>query len=197
MVTITESGNWIAPVDGWYKFKIKGAGGGGMGGGYHTHYALGGGSGGEGGTTIAYEKLLKGDIVSISIGKGGKGGSAGVYAKGTDGEDSMVIANGHSYIGGGGFTPTSHEMGGEGGSGTIWGITGQQGEYAYGNGMCGTPGTGHGGKPSIIVWNASPPAKALTGGGGAGGGGVQNSYGRPGGDGGDGIVWIEYYDSTK
>ncbi len=195
MITVTESGDWIAPVAGWYKFHIKGAGGGGMAGGYSAGgYALSGGGGGEGGITIAYEYLGKGDTVNITIGKGGKGG-VGYYGKGTDGEDSIIVVNGHSYIGGRGFAPIYHEFGGQGGAGTIMGCSGTQGEYAMYNGMYGNSGGGHGGSAAVMGFGKTH--KAEMGGGGHGGAGVYDGRAYAGGDGGDGICWIEFFDPKK
>jgi hypothetical protein len=60
-----------------------------------------GGSGGEGGTTIAFEKMTAGDTATVIIGAGGAGGAAG-NNNGTAGGDSSITVNNNTYTGGGG-----------------------------------------------------------------------------------------------
>ncbi len=192
LVTITESQNWIAPVDGWYKFTIKGAGSGGNAGSYASNYGFGGVGGAEGGTTIAFEKLKKGDTIPITIGIGGAGGT-GRGGRGQAGQDSSITCNGKTYVGGGGGQVTG-TYGGLGGSGTIPGNPGTSSHTDTANGHLGHNGAGAGGG---IVTGYYTRIDGTTGGGGAGGYGSYNGYYSAGGKGGDGVVWIEYYDPNK
>lgn len=194
-----ESGTFTAPVTGWYRFIIKGGGGGGSGayesGGVHQ----GGGGGGEGGTAVEYEQLMTGNTAAITIGAGGAGGAK--HYPGTNGGNSVVIINNHTYIGYGGTgggtewngSQAPAPAGGAGGAGTIHGAPGGTGQEitANGYGYYGGNGGGNGG--------ACPPAPHHTdlsnftgvdGGGGAGGAGGSGS------DGGDGFVVIEYFDPS-
>ncbi len=197
LVKITETGEWVAPVDGWYKFQIKGAGGGGAAGNCHLsgdYHTGGGGGGGEGGITIRYANLKKGSIIPITIGSGGRGGR-GNWGSGGNGEDTIVVINGNEYIGGGGGGGGSTYAGGPGGfggSGDILGHPGVMGGSWRGSsgGTGQTTGGGNGGGSTYLV------PQGRNGGGGAGGYGITCSY-SSGYAGGNGIVWIEYFDKTK
>ena len=183
LVTITESCNWPAPVTGWYKFSIKGAGGG--GGGASNSGGWSGGGGGEGGITIVYEHLNKGDYVSIIIGIGGSGS----YSVGQNGNNSSISVNNNIYWGYGG-TGGSYYNFGLGGDGDIPGAPGGVGSMFYKpQAIFGGSGGGNGGGN-----NASY--------GGGGSGGTLNTNGNQGPSacgkkGGDGVVWIEYFDPSK
>jgi hypothetical protein len=181
-VKITTSGTFTAPVSGWYKFTIKGAGGGGSGSGYSSGVNWGGAAGGEGGTTFAYEKMTAGDTATITVGAGGTGGAAGgssgnLGTPGNKGGDSSVIVNSVSYTagGGGGGTNNPGSWNTNGGSGDVIGCGGDYGSYGPTN-IRGMGGAG----------------------GGSNGGGGAYAYGNSnkGGAGGDGYVFVEYFDPT-
>lgn len=189
---VITSGNYTAPVTGWYKITVKGGGGGGQGGGRTANFGAGGVGGGEGGTTIAYEKMTAGDTISVVIGAGGAGGNAnnsgdtGSY--GGAGGDSSVVVNGTTYTGGGGTNNAT------GGDGSIFGSSGGPRYPLYFPGTVGTPGGTGGGAGGGFT---STSAKANSGGGGGGGiGGTGSQAIYNGGAGAAGYVWIEYFDPT-
>ena len=186
---ITTSGTYTAPVTGLYKITVKGGGGGGAGSNSTNSIWVGGGGGGEGGTTIAYEHLTAGDTATIIIGAGGAGQGTGTA--GSDGGDSSVTINGTTYTGGGGKggqANASSNIGGEGGTGTIPGCSGGQGNQGGNSagGMRGGTGGGNGGAPD----NGNNTA---TNGGGGGGGGYYSNANHGGRYGGDGYVLFEFY----
>ncbi len=191
---VSTSGNYQAPVTGWYRITVKGGGGGG-GGAYEpiTNTRSGGAGGGEGGTTIAYEKLTKNQLVAVTIGAGGSGGTSQSGFSGTqggNGGNSTVVVNGHTYTGGGGYGSTN--MPGAGGSGTIVGCSGITGNpsanYANASSL---PGPGGGAGGGTFSTNAS------RGGGGLGGywAATDQSY-KNAVAGGAGFAWFEYFDTT-
>ena len=184
-IKLTTSQTWTAPVNGWYKFTLKGGGGGGSGSKSYSIGSYAGSGGGEGGTTIGFEKMMEGDTVSVVIGAGGAGGVDN--ANGSNGGNSSVVVNSNTYLGGGGAGAASY--GGVGGSGTIPGGYGQTG-------------------PTLITTNGNfSVASGLGGGGGstigadgtgAGGAGGVGKYGvtNSGSSGGSGYCVIEYFDPT-
>ena len=199
-VVITTSGNFVAPVTGWYKFTIKGAGGGGAGGKQATNPSVPGGGGGEGGTTFAYEKMLVGETAIITIGAGGTGGAA-TY-DGISGGDSSVVVNENTYTAGGGQGGGNGNgdnvyIGGYGGTGSIYGCPGNPGPRGYG-GTSNLGGAGGGaGGGTVRTREVAAPAFANSGAGGAGGAASNGSGNNwPGGNGADGFCWVEYFDPT-
>lgn len=195
---ITTSGTYTAPVTGWYKITIKGGGGGGSGALYYgTIESIGGSGGGEGGTTIAYEKLTAGDTLSIVIGAGGAGGvgkaNAGDVDDGKPGQSSSVVVNGNTYTAGGGTGGSG--VGGRGGAGTIRGACGgpcQISIHTAVHGVYGSQGGGAGGSQGGM--ESTTPAGVD---GGGGGGGMRTINGANNGSrGGNGYVWLEYYNSS-
>ena len=184
------SATFTASKTGWYRIVVKGGGGGGQGANFVSpNYYEGGGAGGEGGTTIAYEKMTVGDTASVVIGAGGAGGAAGGLA-GTNGGNSTVTINLHTYTGGGGEGGVT--AGASGGSGTIQGASGGGYTVVTGISAVGSVGAGAGGSnPSV----SAQPAPAVNGGGGAGGSRTSASY--AGGTGGDGYAWIEYIGASE
>lgn len=192
---ITTSGTYTAPVTGWYKITVKGGGGGGAGGYYTTSPTItsyNGGGGGEGGKTIAYEYISAGDTATVVIGAGGTGGA--INTDGSNGGDSTVTIGLNTYTGGGGkagkgsYSASGGRVGGAGGDGTIKGSPGGNGIVTSSpNG--GGEGGGNGGGASNTGGAIS--IVATDGGGGAGGPGWATSY--PGGNGGDGYAWFEYF----
>ncbi len=191
-IEITTSGTFTAPVTGWYKFTIKGAGGGGSGGQAPNGSVCPSGSGGgEGGTTFAYEKMLVGETATITIGAGGTGGAASNGTGGTGGSSYINInSNTYTATGGQGGDFSSIRGGGAGGTGNIIGIPGERAVCAYGGDAAGGSGGGAGGGTGI---NNTTGLSGTKGGGGAGGG---TGGSTKGGDGGDGYVFIEYFDPT-
>ena len=196
-VKITTSQTWTAPYTGWYKFTIKGAGGGGGGGhASNSTWAICGSGGGEGGTTFACEKMTVGDSAIITIGAGGVRGSVSSY--GSDGGNSSVVINGKTFIGyggkGGAGGYTYDVAGGAGGSGDIKGSPGSSG-MSYNTGGYTLPMTAGGGSGG----GTSGTNNAVDGGGGQGGNAwaVSSSVSaNTGGKGGNGYVFIEYFDPT-
>jgi hypothetical protein len=183
---ITTSGTYTAPVTGLYKITVKGGGAGGAGGAHNTSVALGGRGGGEGGTTIAYEKMTAGQTASVTIGAGGAGGAAtnSSYTSiiGTDGGDSSVSVNGNTYVGNGGSAY------GPGGAGTIPGAPGGASNAPSTVSNINSPGSSGGGNGGRAAGSSG------TFGGGGNGGTSQIATGStPGSAGGDGYVWFEYY----
>ena len=181
---ITTSGTYTAPVTGLYKITVKGGGGGGAGGGHSASFNFGGYGGGEGGTTIAYERIEIGDTVPVIIGGGGNGGApstSGVGAGGSAGGSSSVTVNGTTYTGGGG---SGGGAGTIGGGGTIRGACGgTRTVVAAAVTTDGAAGGGTGGSVNDATNNT----------GGGGGGGTGTTTPTKGGTGGSGFVWFEYY----
>ena len=173
---VTTSGTYTAPVTGWYRITVKGGGGGGQGGGYSSTTAFSGIGGGEGGTTIAYERMTAGDTATVVIGAGGSN-------VGTDGGNSTVTVNSNTYTGGGGGNR------GAGGTGTIQGCSGGNGVNAYNQSAYGGNGGGAGGGSyNNLDGNA--------GGGGCGGHSLNATSISAGGKGGNGYAEFSYFDPT-
>lgn len=192
---ITTSGAYTAPVTGWYKITAKGGGGGG-GGGYASSSADtdGGGGGGEGGTTIAYISMTTGDTATVVIGAGGTGGAIGY--NGSNGGDTSVTYDSNTYTagGGGGGNGNNAESAGIGGTGTINGCAGgTRYTVSYSHGGRGASGGGAGG--GVCDYSNGIGGNGVQGGGGAGGRG-SSAGSKAGGNGGDGYVWFEYFDSS-
>lgn len=68
--TITESGQWEVPATGQYQVELHGGGGGGV---YGNMYGASGGGSGQSYTI----ELGKGEVVNVSIGRGGVGAAGG------------------------------------------------------------------------------------------------------------------------
>lgn len=189
---ITTSGTYTAPIDAWYKITAKGGGGGGGAG--DSGYS--GSGGGEGGTTIAYEHMTVGDTASVVIGAGGTGATAMNTQAGNGGNTSVTI-DGNTYTGGGGkggigYTTASNgaPVYSTGGTGTIVGCAGGAGSIANSTVPLGGSGGGTGG--ATCVTNVVP-TDATQGGGGSGATGHNLVSG---GNGGNGYVWFEYFDTS-
>ena len=172
---ITTSGTYTAPVTGWYKITVKGGGGGGENGNSGNTTYGGGRGGGEGGTTITYEHMTAGDSATVVIGAGGSANN--------NGGDSSVVVNGNTSTAYGGESGSAN---GAGGAGTIYGCCGGSGDVsAVASSACfgGSGGGAGGGAPTRSIGRAG-----IQGGGGSGGG-----TNDPGGAGGNGYVWFEYF----
>ena len=195
---INTSGTYTAPVTGWYKITLKGGGGGGQGAYLNSssspYFFRGGAGGGEGGLTVAYKYMTAGENATVIIGAGGNG-SASVESPdnavaGGDGGDTTVVINSDTYLATGGQGGNVH--GGEGGTGTIDGAPGgnrttySNDMFTYTESYYGGIGGGNGGKSQL--------ATSIAGAGGRGGAiNSTTSTFFPGGTGGDGYVWFEYW----
>jgi hypothetical protein len=196
---ITTSGTYTAPVTGWYKITVKGAGGGGGGSRYVGSVLTPSGGGGEGGTTIAYERMTAGDTATVTIGAGGTGAtaSANTTTTGGNGGDSSVIVNSNTYTAGGGKGGTSYNgEGGAGGIGTIYGSCGYTAQKIISSGTNDVTGGSGGGAGGALGTSKSNPTDGVNGGGGAGGSLKSSTTIKNGTNGGDGFAWFEYFDSS-
>jgi len=190
---ITTSGNYTAPVTGWYKITAKGGGGGGNGAYRGSPNCQGGGGGGEGGTTIIYLELTAGDSVDVVIGAGGAGGLSSINGGGLGGAggDTRVTYDGNVYTAGGGRQANAYEHGGLGGTGTIQGASGTIGSWGtiQSSSVYRNAGTGGGAGGSANITSTG-----TAGGGGCGGNSLSDSSVYSDGTaGGDGYVWFEYF----
>jgi hypothetical protein len=173
------NGNFTVP-DNIYRVRARlwGAGGGGSG--------TNGGSGGAGGYVESFVDVTPGDIMPVVVGTGGAGASGGAVAgSGTDSTFSTLTAGG----GGGSGVSSGSGTGGSATGGDILNIEGTDGTDigtdtdAWGGFTGG--GGGQGGSPlggTVAGANGKTPG---------GGGGAASSVAL-GGDGGDGLVIIEY-----
>jgi microcystin-dependent protein len=183
---ITTSGTYTAPVTGWYRIVVKGGGAGGQGGHYNSSFVVGvgGTGGGEGGTTIGYEKMNAGQTATVVIGAGGAGGAYGINVAasyGGNGGDSSVTIGDTNITGYGAATYT-------GGSGTICGSPGTQGLASSSVHLQGQGGAGGGAGGRLLT-------NGILGGGGSGGNAIMhNGTCTNGLAGGAGYVWFEFFD---
>lgn len=186
---ITTSGTYTAPVTGWYRIVVKGGGGGGQGGTMASSYTISGASGGEGGTSIGYERMAAGDTAIVVIGAGGAGGAINGVA-GANGGNSTCTVNSTTYTGGGGYGGSSSAAGG--GAGDIVGAPGQpRGYLPVAPGVAGNLRQSGGGNGGIGIGTLN----GVNGGGGCSGG-VVSSAAQTGCNGGNGYVWFEYWDGS-
>lgn len=219
--TFTQDGEFIVPDGISIIYVTAAAGGGGGGGGKGGAVNRIGGGGGGGGACIARKlyPVEPGQVISITIGKGGIGGE-GINQRSESSEPAYgengtptILSNivtlsggsaGRFSTGGNGGSPN----GGEGANGravgsstgqnagdgivdTILGINGIGGSSSYAGGGGGS--IGYGGSGSAY----SSGSSGMYGGGGSGGGASSTSddpytNGERGGKGGDGIVVIEW-----
>ena len=191
-IIITTSQTWLTPINGWYKFTLKGGGGGGAGGICTSSYRVGGAGGGEGGTKFVTKYLNKNDTVSIVIGAGGTGSSkssTNMNIALSGGNTTITIGNNIYTAGGGGGGESG---GGKGGTGDIIGCPGimQNVVDATGASAIGSNGGGQGGGTYLYA--------AYDGGGGAGGLGSSSGLNSTtdGFNGGSGYCCIEYFDDN-
>ena len=195
MDVITTSGTYTAPVSGWYKITIKGAGGGGGGGATNGTLARGGGGGGEGATKYAYKYITQGASVLVTIGAGGTGGagnpasttpspgSSGGTSAVNVGDGAINAYGGGGGTGGGGQGAQSGNIGGASGGNTNPAVNGR----VYGNSGGGSGG-GAGGN-----YNTNGTSASYGGGGGGGGAAASPVSASAGGKGGNGFVIFEYF----
>lgn len=193
-VAYTSSGTFTVPPY-VYKLKITAIGGGG-GGGKHNNVnsALGGGGGGGGGL-IKILSVTPGDSLTITIGSGGSGGSS-YNQSGGNGVNTTIVYNlitltaggGSGGSGGAGFASTGGN-GGTSSSGDI-NLSGTKGQNGYADTNYANQCFG-GSAPFIGVLSAAG-VSGNTNSGSGGGGSLNFGSTSNGGNGGSGLVLIEY-----
>lgn len=190
------------------RFRIQGGGG---GGGGALGSASGSGTGGSGGGGCYGEGLILFEDMAttetITVGSGGGGGSTS-GGNGSDGGATSIGSHASVDGGGGGAgeaSPTTGNAGATRGQGatsssgcdlTIWG-----GDGVNGRTLSGFPvevhlgGASHLSSPNGVSdsVNQNGPVGSNWGGGGLGGVVFQNSTGRAGGDGADGLCILDIY----
>lgn len=193
-VRITSgSGNWTVP-SGITQIRVKCIGGGGGGGGSYRNGLNQFAGGGGGGTDIgsvpwSYIEVTPGSEIAYSVGTGGAGGNGSTSSPsdgGTGGATTFTGATtgpgggGGKYIGEPGAAPA-----------IVGGIPGSPGESSVDDLVRTWGGTGGG-----LGGKTNPSGTAGTGGfGGGGGGGFQwssDARNFSGGNGGSGLIIIEY-----
>lgn len=200
--------SWYVP-DGVDLLLINGVGGGGGGSGCRFGNPIFSGSGGGGSMSLIKipVKVSPGDLVTVSVGRGGRGGDP--FQDGEQGLNSIIRVNNQAFtcyggqgghvsdgisVAQGGFCgcfldPEKGEMGFEGGSG-------KEGNSAMGSmstpqgGKGGSTKMGHGGSGGKGFVNNGRGEDGTFGGGG-GGGSPHGATGQ-GGNGGNGFVIIEW-----
>jgi len=187
--TPASQGNWTVPL-GVSTVKLRIWGGGGAGG---AGFSGAGGGGGGGGYSEGFYNVTAGQVIAIAAGGGGAGSgtaggnsSFGSLASATGGQGGGIGGVG---IGGAGGTP------GGSGAGTGWTANGQAGGSAFlagANWVSGRGGAAHGGAGAEAAVAASTSltdgfAASLPGCGG--GGGIGSGLG---GQGGPGLVLVEW-----
>lgn len=202
-ISLSESGNWIAPVTGTITFTMMGAGGGGSAG--NQQWATGAGGGGY---LVASYSVVKGQSYSYSVGSAGVGQTVcdnsywSVLGKGGDSQFATMIA-------GGGYGGDSHGDGvganaAQGGTNSTTGAVSVLKNYSGGNGGVASDNNnnfgGHNGlrnsegstlygSGAAGVPNGSPGTHATgNGNGGAGGPSCQGGAHRGGGNGSAGFI---------
>lgn len=196
--TFTESGMFVVPKGVKYIFVTACAGGG--GGGWTARYAA---SGGAGGACVFRKRFDVSGMrtINITVGQGGKGGvrenSRGSNGGATVVGDLLTLPGGDGgyYSTSSGVSATSATSGNEwaGRSGQDGVISFELGFYGKGNGerIDGGGAFGRGGVGQAGTEPVEGDANGELGGGGGGANTWNLSTHRPG-DGGDGIVIIEW-----
>lgn len=204
---LAASGNFTAPVTGWYRVKVIGGGGAGGGapqfGANGTSNGVAAGGGGSGYIVEDFVYLTAGQTVPVTI---GAGGVAAILQNGGNGGATSfqsIVAQGGMGGFAGGRTPSTGTgngfYGGLGGAGGVAGQNGEGGGAGYGVG-------GAGGSTGILSgqYNAQRGTDGVgvsgTGGnggyglgsGGGGGGSTSTAGGNAGGNGAQGGIIIEY-----
>ena len=166
-LTVTFSvGTTKYTIPDWANYAIitACAGGGGGGGDGYTGSQTGGGGGGEAIQNKQFNvSSLKGQTITIVVGKGGAGGrraSTGNNSKGKDGENTVI--------------------------GSI--VTLNGGKGSINDGLAGGPGGGDGGRGVSGYMNGADGEAGITGAGGKGGPGDESDYPYYGGCGGGGSL---------
>ena len=181
----TSSGTWTCPAY-VYKAKVTVIGGGGGGGNFNSSGVPGGGGGG-GGASISVITVVPGTVYTVTVGNGGGSSSAGSASSFSGSGITTITANGgkgagtspNQWSGGIGGTASGGILNIQGSGGDNGDLTGQN-SYAAGSG---------GGAPFIgATTKISQNGSANSGSGG--GGGIFTST--TGGNGGTGLVIIEY-----
>lgn len=178
----TASGTWTAPK-GVTTVWITGSGGGGGGGGTSSNAGAAGGGGGHGVTVIASRQaVVPGTAYTVTIGAGGGGGSgANGSAGGTTSIGALVsLAGGEA---GDGSTISAGALGGRG--------NGQMGISGLGGGDGGSSCFGQAGN-GAPAGNANGGSAAANSGAGGGGSYRLSTGTQSGGNGGSGILIVEW-----
>lgn len=184
-VPYTSSGTWTCPAY-VYKAKITVIGGGGGGGNFIAAGQPGGG-GGSGGASISVITVVPGTVYTVTVGSGGGASSAGTASSFSGPGITTITGGGGSGAG----TSPNQWSGGDGGTASggtlnIQGSSGQNGDLTASNSYAAGSG---GGAPFIgATTKVSQNGSANSGSGG--GGGIFSST--SGGNGGTGLVIIEY-----
>jgi hypothetical protein len=192
IVVFTSSGTWTIPA-GITKAKVTVVGGGG-GGQSGTGGGFPGSGAGAGGAAIRIYTLV-GATATIVVGAGGVGATGFFGATGTSGGNTTFLNNGITITGGGGASGTS-TAGGSGGNGTngtinIRGGFGQRrNEYVSDSTTFGGNSIMSGNGTATVNGGNTEPVSY--GGGGAGGWAAGGIASATAGNGGAGIVIIEY-----
>ena len=192
--TSVGSTTWTVPA---YVYKLKitviGAGGGG-GRQASTNSSLGAGGGG-GGALIKILAVSPGDVCSITVGGGGSGG-ASIGSSGSAGGNTVFV-NGSTTLtanGGGGGAVGSSFAGAGGAGGTASGgdinIVGGKGQDGYADGSGVAYVAASGGSAAFVGVTCSPGTSGSNNSGS--GGGSQKTFPGSAGNGGSGLIIIEY-----
>ena len=202
-LTITSSGTFTVPANGYYKVTCIGGGGKGSAGisgtTSATRYSPGAG-GGAGYVTSSYVYLTAGTEITLTVGAGATSSTGGTTSFINNALGISITAAGGQ---GGGTASRGGAQGGRGqGNGGNGNACGYLAETAVGGtggtgGSNGTPYGGGGGGGA----GGSSSSSFISYGGLAGGNGTNGSNGSgtnagTGGNGGPGVILIEYYDST-
>ena len=206
--TLTASGNWTAPYDGYYLVKNQGGGGGsgGAAGGSNNWVAT---SGGNSGQSVSFVRhYYKGQVIPYVIGAGGTYGAAtatSVEAGGKGGDTTFdgVVATGGSgsngmYLAGSSNTkyPRSEptpQIGVNTGNPAKFGYftAGDFKDIQSGSGASSPFGAGGDNVTATTTVNAAPGLNGAGYGAGAGGAAVYGAYAR-GANGSQGCVRITF-----
>jgi hypothetical protein len=191
--TSVGSTTWTVPAY-VYKLKITAVGGGGGGGRQASTNSSVGSGGGGGGALIKILAVNPGDVCNITIGAGGAGG-ANIGNSGTAGGNTVFVNGSTTLIangGGGGAVGSNYGgIGGAGGtaSGGDINIVGGKGQDGSANDLPSwVPASG--GSSAFIGVTCAPGQSGSNNSGS--GGGSQKTYGTAAGNGGSGLIIIEY-----
>ena len=136
-----EDGTFEVPVTGTYQVEIHGGGGGGGGGYvYMEGFAYQGAGGGGGSGEIYTTELIKGDIITVTVGAGGAGGQGGTTSLAGSKGESSTFGDLSCDGGGGGQSGKSHTGGTASGSLATAGGYGAQDSGGFGPGASGGEG---------------------------------------------------------
>ena len=159
----TSSESFTVPTNATY-FSAVCVGGGGGGSGCEGNSTESGSGGAGGGLSYGHWSVEQGEVYLITVGAGGTGGAGGINS-GSDGENSLIVHNGTTYLLGGGGAEGIHGQ-----------TTSSAGGSSNGSNMSGGGVGGGGGR-----------SNSNNGGGGGGGAGGYSGTGGLGGNGNGGV----------